>query len=532
MRSRLLVSGLLLLVVAASMVVSQQPSVAQRSRYLQVAIPGYIFSDDLRSWELITNRSAFIPIVVVNPRNGPNVYAGTRCDGFTPPNDPGTGPNLSGLRFDDDYASAFFPNDPKLVASQTNYLSTLEQHFARRSSAMASNGIGVYGYVWSNTNGADAGCRRTVGIVADEIDLYKRAYGISNVFFDDASGVCPNDTLRSMTDVARSKGAKVIVNVGSPAGACVATQADVVVNSEGTSASYFGARDALIANAALLRAANPNVKIWHIVYGVADVEISSLINQATTSADYLYITDDTTQAHGCDRGNSNYDALYGMWPIVRQDVPGCSSRLNDNPTSFAQVVVAINRGEFPAGGGSATTVPAVTATPAPSTTAPLTFAPIATATSTSTVAPVLLTAPVIVSATTTSAAPVVTATTTLTTPTIAAPTAAPSTSKPTTTTSLLPSTTVSPKPAIVAGVPSSSKPGVSPAKQPSSATKVNSRLVPAKKVVARKVVARKVAAKKITTIKPLKTAPKKITPTKTLKKPAVPKTAKRVTARK
>jgi hypothetical protein len=193
MRSRMLVSSLLLVVVSASMVLMQQPSVAQRSRYLQVAIPGYIFSDDLRSWELITDRSAFIPIVVVNPRNGPNVYAGTRCDGNTPPNDPGTGPNLSGLRFDDDFVSPKFPNDPKLVTSQTNYLSTLEQHFVRRSSVMAGNGIGVYGYVWSNTNGADPGCGRTLGIVGDEIDLYKRTYGISNIFLDDASGVCPND---------------------------------------------------------------------------------------------------------------------------------------------------------------------------------------------------------------------------------------------------------------------------------------------------------------------------------------------------
>jgi Spherulation-specific family 4 len=496
MRSRLLVPGLMLLLVGTSMVVSQQPSVAQRSRYLQVAIPGYIFSDDLRSWELITNRSAFIPIVVVNPRNGPNVYAGTRCDGFTPPNDPGTGPNLSGLRSDDDFVPAYFPNDPKLVTSQTNYLSTLEQHFARRSATMASSGIGVYGYVWSNTNGADAGCRRTVGIVADEIDLYKRAYGISNVFFDDASGACPNDTLRSMTDVARNKGAKVIVNVGSPAGACVATQADVVVNSEGTPASYFGARDALIANAALLRAANPNVKIWHIVYGVADVEISSLINQAATSADYLYITDDTTQAHGCDRGNSNYDALYGMWPIIRQDVPGCTSRFNGNPTSFAQVVVAINKGELPAASGTASTLaPTATSPAAPSTTAPLTFAPIVAPTSSS-VAPVILAAPIVSSLTTTTTALVTTSTSTPVT-TLATPNSTTS--------------TVTPKPAATSvSTTTTNKP---------SASKVTTvRLVVQKKTATKKTAIKKTAPRKIVakkpTLKKIVKPPPKVTPKK------------------
>jgi hypothetical protein len=109
MRSRLLISSLFVLVAGASFLGSQQPSSAQGARFLQMAIPGYIFSDDLRSWEQIADRASSIPIVVMNPRNGPNVYAGTRCDGFTPPNDPGTGPNLSGLRMDDDSSPRSFP---------------------------------------------------------------------------------------------------------------------------------------------------------------------------------------------------------------------------------------------------------------------------------------------------------------------------------------------------------------------------------------------------------------------------------------
>jgi hypothetical protein len=423
MRSRLLISSLFLLVAGASVLGLQQPSSAQGARFLQMAIPVYIFSDDLRSWEQIADRAASIPIVVMNPRNGPNVYAGTRCDGFTPPNDPGTGPNLSGLRMDDDFVSTKFPNDPKLVTIQLNYLATLEQHFIRRSSVLAGAGIGTYGYVWSNTNGADPGCSRSLGIIGDEIDLYKRTYGIANIFFDDASGSCPNDKLRSMTDLARSKGARVIVNVGSVAGACLATQADVVANFEGTPASYFASKDAVVANASLLRAANPNIKIWHILYGAVDADVAALIAQATTSADYLYITDDTTQAHGCDRGNSNFDALYGTWPIIRQDIPACASRANGSSTSFSAVVTAISKSELPtsvgaggtpgsgsggSAGGGVIITPAATA--APSTTAPLTFAPIVT---TSTSVPVLLAPPVISPAPTTSTtfAPAFTSTT-------------------------------------------------------------------------------------------------------------------------
>ncbi len=526
MRSRLLVSSLLLLVVSASMVLMQQPSVAQRSRYLQVAIPGYIFSDDLRSWELIADRSAFIPIVVVNPRNGPNVYAGTRCDGNTPPNDPGTGPNLSGLRFDDDFVSPKFPNDPKLVTSQTNYLATLEQHFVRRSSVMAGNGIGVYGYVWSNTNGADPGCGRTLGIVGDEIDLYKRAYGISNIFLDDASGVCPNDTLRSMTDLARSKGAKVILNVGSPAGACVATQAEVIGNFEGTPASYFGAKDALIANASLLRAANPNIKIWHIVYGVNDAEISGVINQATTSADYLYITDDTTQALGCDRGNSNFDALLGMWPLIRQDVPGCASRLNGNPTSFAQVVTWISKGELPSSVASSTVPPGPAATGAAvsATSAPLTFEPAVATSTTSTAVPMILSAPIVSSASTTTNAPVATSAPPASATTIALPASGRSGGSGTTTSSSTTTTTTA-LPKAVSPVPTSRRPSVpTTTKKPTASNVTTIRVVVQKKPVANKSTA---AKKPLAPKTPVRQSAKKIA-----KKPVVRKPLKKVATRK
>jgi hypothetical protein len=500
MRSRLLVWGLFVLIAGASMVVSQQPGVAQSTRNLQVAIPGYIFSDDLRSWEQIADRSASIPIVVVNPRNGPNVYAGTRCEGSTPPNDPGTGPNLSGLRFDDDFVSTKFPNDPKLVTSQTNYLSTLEQHFVRRSSVLAAAGIGLYGYVWSNTNGADPGCRRTVGIVGDEIDLYKRAYGIQNVFLDDASGACPNDTLRSMTDLAHSKGAKVILNVGSPAGACLATEAEVVVNFEGTPSSYVGSRDALIANAALLRGASPSVKIWHIVYGAVDSDLAGLISQTTTSADYLYVTDDTTQAHGCDRGNSNFDALFGTWPIIRQDIPGCTSRANGSSTNFAAVVTAITQGALPNSASATTVASSLTGSLAPSTTAPLIFAPVTTTTA----APVFAAAPVVSSVTTTSnvlsssAAP----TTSLSTSSSLGNVVPPSSTNVTTTTLL-------PKVVSTTAVPSPQKVSVT------STTK--------KPVVSKVTTIRVAAQKKITTKKTAK---------RSVKKPVVRKSTKTVATRK
>jgi Spherulation-specific family 4 len=372
-------------VVAAVASVSMQlPSVraqtAPTPNTLHVAIPAYIFSDDLRGWESIADRGSVTPVAVINPRNGPNVFRGTRCENFTPPNDPGTGPNLSGLRFDDDFVSPRFPNDPKLETSSTSYLATLEQQFVRRAQALSSGGITTYGYVWSNTNGADSGCGRTVAIVGEEIDLYRQKYGVTNVFFDDASGVCPNDTRRAMSDLARSKGAKVILNPGSPSGACLANEADVVVNFEGPPASYFAARDAVIANTSLMRRTNPNVKMWHIIYAATDADIEAIVAQAQVSSDYLFITDDTTQAHGCDRGNSNLDSLYGTWPIVRQDVPACAGRANGSARTWSSIVDSITRSAVP---------PSTTSTPS-TTTATSTVAPasiVLTATPTTTAIP-------------------------------------------------------------------------------------------------------------------------------------------------
>ena len=307
---------------------------------LRVAVPAYIFSNDLRGWEAIIDESRDTAVVVVNPRNGPRVYSGIHCEGFPPPDDPGTGPNLAGLRVDDTFVSLRFPNDPVLDPLSFGYLATLENQFVRRATALRNASIRTYGYVWSNTNGADPWCSRTAAIVADEIDSYRNIYGITNVFFDDASPACPNDDRRAMVNVARGKGAQVILNAGTVSGGCLAEEADVVVNFEGLPATYTAMRDALVANAKILRQHNPAIRIWHIVHGAADPDVAAIVAQAQVTGDYLFITDDTTQAHGCDRGTSNFDALYGTWPVVRLDSVSCAGRSNGNSYSWETIVDA------------------------------------------------------------------------------------------------------------------------------------------------------------------------------------------------
>ena len=331
-----------LFVAGGSSHVAAQTAQTPQPRRLRVAIPAYIFSDDLRGWEAIIGRAPDVSVVVINPRNGPNVRAGTRCDGYTPTDDPGTGPDLTGLRFDETYVSTLFPDDPVLVTTSPNYLATLEAQFARRAGALRAAGIPTYGYVWSNTNGADPSCPRSTPIIEAEIALYRTRYGVRNIFFDDASAACPHPLRRAMADAAHATGAGVIMNVGSIAGACLADEAEVVVNFEGSPTSYLAARDALDANAELLRQRHPAMRIWHIVYGADDTTVIPVIAQARRSADLLQIGDDRPQSHGCDLGTSTFDALYGMWPRIRADTTLCATRFNGSTLTWNAVVDAIS----------------------------------------------------------------------------------------------------------------------------------------------------------------------------------------------
>jgi Spherulation-specific family 4 len=313
--------------------------ISARVSHLRIAVPAYIFSDDLRGWEAIIERAEVTPIVVINPRNGPDVFHGTRCDSYSPPDEPGTGPDLSSRRIDDpEFVTNLFFNDPPLIPSQANYQATLQLQFIRRVEALKSAGIEVYGYVWSNTNGADPSCPRGPGIIGLEIDRYRQVYGISNVFFDDASNQCPAAARTAHTDVAKAKGAKIILNPGSIAGTCLAAESDVVVNFEGSPNQYAAQALALNANALALRQADPSGKIWHILHSATDGDVEQIVNQAESAADYLYVTDDVSVAHGCDGGGSTFDSLYGMWPIIRGPEPACFTRFNGKAYSWGSLV--------------------------------------------------------------------------------------------------------------------------------------------------------------------------------------------------
>jgi hypothetical protein len=333
---------------------------ATQTPALKVALPGYIYSNDLRGWDTVLRNAKSIPVLVINPRSGPSVFRGIPCDTYEPPTEPGTGPNLSTLRTTDDgYVSPNFASDPPLVTSSPGYQSALQQQFQLRVNALRQAGIELYGYVWSNTSPADLTCPRGPSIVATDIAEYATRFGITNVFFDDASNTCPSPARTAHVNAARAVGAKVILNPGRPSDPCLANEADIVVNYEGFPDVYLASADQLRTNAAQLRQANPSVKIWHIVHSVTPTHHAAVIAQARTTADYVYLTDDLMVSHGCDGGPNPYDSLYGSWPIYRSLDAACATRANGNSIGFETFVADVfrrNRSaatQAPSGGGSA-----------------------------------------------------------------------------------------------------------------------------------------------------------------------------------
>lgn len=319
-----------------------------------IAIPAYLSSDDLRSWETIvrlrnTPRAGTIRAVVLNPRSGPNVRADPGCDGVTPP-DPGpqTGPNLTGRRKDDPYVPTIIRDDPPLVIGSTTYVPVLEEQFRRRAAFLTEFGIRTFGYVWANANGAAPGCRRTAEIITDEIATYRKVYGLTSVFLDDSSPACgaADEALRhSVLEVVRAQQGQVVANVGREAESCVARSADIVVNFEQTASTYLATEttERLRRNATTLRSANPNVRIWHLVHGASKTDADEIARRLAGLgiADLLYVTDDRVSPRGCDVRTSPWDSLYGSWPLVRADRPECASRVNDSGRSFEDVVRSI-----------------------------------------------------------------------------------------------------------------------------------------------------------------------------------------------
>ncbi len=258
--------------------------------------------------------------------------------------------------------------------------------FVTQFAAAKSAGIKLFGYV-DTTYGA-----RSAAAIKTDIANYKSWYGITNIFFDETPWACDSTAYYAdLQSVVHANGGTGILNPGGSSLDCWAPVGDIIVNFEGSAATYnsWAADD--------WTNQYPASKFWHIVYGTLAAQVPDVVAKAKDrNAATVFVTDDI--------------------------MPNPFDRMPD-PTVWTPLLKAI--GPAPvvvttagAIGGSGGT-PSATATLAPaSTSAPvITFEAIAT---TTTEAPTTV-------APTTTLAP-----TTTTPPTTAAPTTVPPTSAPTT----------------------------------------------------------------------------------------------------
>lgn len=178
----------------------------------------------------------------------------------------------------------------------------------------SSSGVKVVGYVDTGYLGT-TGQRTRLGStdvvdwmsqIQRDIAAWYKFYGVdlAGIFFDQTQNSCgPTPDSNDWADLYRflsegvkrlHPGALTVYNPGIGVPECYADGADVIVTFEGSYASYIGDADAPNPYTGLSWDPVDPKKIWHIVYGAADVMsmTHAVALSKTRSAGYVYVTDD------------------------------------------------------------------------------------------------------------------------------------------------------------------------------------------------------------------------------------------------
>ncbi len=127
--------------------------------------------------------------------------------------------------------------------------------YARVIALAKQKGVRVLGYV---ATGYGAG----TAVLAD-IDSYKRFYGVTDIFLDEATVDCPSlRTYQPWIAAVRANGGLAAVNPGIIPAACWADAADIIVTFEGPFDSYLRYQGPPWASG------HPSSRFWNIVYAV------------------------------------------------------------------------------------------------------------------------------------------------------------------------------------------------------------------------------------------------------------------------
>ncbi|BBL79995.1 hypothetical protein RxyAA322_18490 [Rubrobacter xylanophilus] len=147
-----------------------------------------------------------------------------------------------------------------------------------------ASGLTVLGYVHTSY-AARSGER-----VREEIDRYYSWYGVDGIFLDEASTGCADQPYYAgLYDYIKARGGLVVLNPGTQTSECYMSAADIVVNFEGSHATYTEEY-----SAPAWVSGYPPERFWHLVYAVPgeaemlrDVYLSKRRN-----AGWIYVTPD------------------------------------------------------------------------------------------------------------------------------------------------------------------------------------------------------------------------------------------------
>lgn len=221
---------LLLLAVVAVLCGGRVPALAAGAQ--SIAVPSYFYPGSL--WDRLGASLPEARLAVINPASGP-----------------GEAPNP-------DYASQ-----------------------VRESRAA---GLTVLGYVHTSY------AARSGDEVRAEIDRYYDWYGVDGIFLDEASTRCADQPYYAgLYDHIKARGGLVVINPGTQTSECYMSAADIVVNFEGSHASYvegYSAPEWVYGY--------PPERFWHLVYaapGEGEV-LEAVYLSKRRNAGWVYVTPD------------------------------------------------------------------------------------------------------------------------------------------------------------------------------------------------------------------------------------------------
>lgn len=172
--------------------------------------------------------------------------------------------------------------------------SARDPHFLAQAQAASAAGACLLGYVRTDYG------RRSVSEVQSEIEDYRRWYGVTSIFFDEASYQQADLAYYSglAGRVRRQAGAKVALNPGMVPSRGYADVADLLVTFEGRAADF----------AAWTPPAWSGVRAhqWHLIYGADAATATSVLKEsARRGGDVVYLTDDDL--------DNPWDSLPSYW---------------------------------------------------------------------------------------------------------------------------------------------------------------------------------------------------------------------------